>query len=367
MGARDSKPGMSRREFLLQAAASSGVTLGAQVGAGWAAGAAGAQPPSGASRNPAGSAAKTVLSFYVDDTNPYVAGAEACKRFLDFVAAERIAGESSVILAYGWEEHGLLSRPRTDEQRTCIEQLHRAYECGIDSHMELMTHGGLFHFRTGRVPEGAQHEGIWLHEPHVSLEEYESYFGHIIEEGEKIGVRFTGVTWPGCGCAICRKRFADLFQGGPLEVNPNVWKALLNLAKQGKFRGRTVPCFILGGPEQHPLKLMAGDSDFGVYDLYPNAEDYLGIWENDPARVNPDYYITTNGKSGRIVEKIRAGAPRCVLYSHWQGVNPAKGVGWEAFRQVARRVQTHYADRVVWMRPSALTALYHSQATKHGV
>ena len=198
----------------------------------------------------------------------------------------------------------------------------------------------------------------------MSVAAYESYFGHILEEGEKIGVRFTGVTWPGCGCAICQGRTAELFQGGPLQVNPNVWKALLNLAKQGKFRGRTVPCFILGGTEEHPLKLMAGDGDFGVYDLYPNADDNFGIWENDPKRVNADYYITANGESGRIVEKIRAGAPRCVLYGHWQGLNPAQGVGWQAFQQVVRRVQKHYADRVSWMRPSALTHQYHSRAGK---
>jgi hypothetical protein len=345
MGGRDAKQGMSRRGFLLQAAAVSA--------AGW-----------GAAVSPGLAAAKTVLSFYMDDTNPYVAGVEAFKRFLDFVAAEKIAGESSVILGYGWEEHGLLSRPKTDVQRAYIDQLHRAYECGIDSHMELMTHGGLFDFGAGRVPEGAQHEGIWLHEPNVSVAAYESYFGHILAEGEKIGVRFTGVTWPGCGCAICQRRTAELFQGGPLQVNPNVWKALLNLAKQGKFRGRTVPCFILGGTEEHPLKLMAGDGDFGVYDLYPNADDNFGIWENDPKRVSADYYITANGESGRIVEKIRAGAPRCVFYGHWQGLNPAQGVGWEAFQQVVRRVQKHYADRVTWMRPSALTGQYHGQAGK---
>lgn len=367
MASRDSEHGISRREFLQKAAVASGVSLRTGVGSGWAAGGAEAQPQSGDATGPGGSAAKTVLSFYVDDTNPYVAGAEAFKRFLDFVAAERIAGESSVILGYGWEEHGLLNRPTTDEQRAYIKQLHRAYECGIDSHMELMTHGGLFDFGTGSVPDGAQHEGIWLYEPRVSLAEYESYFRHTIEEAAKIRVRFTGVTWPGCGCAICQKRTGELQKGGPPEVNPNVWQALLNLAKQGKFRGRTVPCFILGRPEERPLRLMAGDSDFGIYDLYPNAEDYLGIWENDPARVNADYYVAADGTCGRIAEKIRAGAPRCVLYAHWQGLNPVNGVGWEAFKQIVERIQKHFADRVIWMRPSALTDQYHEQANKQGV
>jgi hypothetical protein len=352
---------MARREFLRQAAATSGLALGAGGGLGWSAIEVEKPPQSSASRNRQSSPVKTVLSFYVDDTNPYIAGVQAFKDFLDFVAAEGIAGESSVILGFDWEDHGLLSRPTTDEQRAYIEQLHRAYQCGIDSHMELMTHGGLLDFRTGRAPAGTEHEGIWLYEPHVSVEEYESYFGHIVEEGERIGVRFTGVTWPGCSCAICDRRFGELFKGGPHIENPNLWKALLNLAKQRKFRGPTVPCFILGGSEEHPLKLMAGDGPFGVYDLYPNAGDYFGIWENNPARVNADYYITANGESGRMVEKILTGAPRCVFYTHWQGVNPGNGVGWKAFQQVVYRIRKYYDNRVVWMRPSALTNLHHNQ------
>lgn len=64
---------------------------------------------------------KTVLSFYCDDTNPYSAPPGAFETFLDFVSAEGIAGESSVILGYGFAEHGLLSRPTTDLQHAYIE------------------------------------------------------------------------------------------------------------------------------------------------------------------------------------------------------------------------------------------------------
>ncbi len=365
MSPHNTKADISRREFLLKGTTGAGLALGAAVVGGPELAGAPTQPA--APQTAESLAKKTVLTFYMDDTNPYIVGAEPFRVFLDFVSSEGIAGESSVILGYGWEDHGLLSGPQTDEQRAYIELLHRAYECGIDSHMELMTHGGRFDFGSGRVPADAQHEGIWLYEPAVTLEEYESYLGNIIKEGERIGVRFTGVTWPGCGCGVCQARFVELGKGGSPEVNPNVWKALLNLAKQGKFRGRTVPCFVLGGPEEYPARLMAEDGECAVYDLYPNADDHFGIWENDPARVDADHYITADGQSGRIVEKVRAGAPQCVLYGHWQGMNPANGVGWKAFQQVVQRVQKHIADRVVWMRPSALTDRYHRQATKRGL
>lgn len=362
MRAREVVEKLTRREFLRRGAAIPGAAITARVGSTSASRFSDKELGSSGSATPAVVPGKTVLTFYVDDTNPYTAGVKPFKEFLDFVKANGIAGESSMILGFSWEEHGLISRPKTADQRAYIEQLHRAYECGIDSHMELMTHDGLLDFRSGRAPAGVEHEGIWLYEPKVSLAEYESYFGHIIAEGKRIGVRFTGVTWPGCSCRACVKREGELRKNGVMTENPYLWKALLNLAKKGGFRGPTVPCFILGGDEEHPVRMMAGEGKFGVYDLYPHAEDHFGIWENNPARVDADYYISADGKTGRIAERILAHEPHCVFYAHWQGVNPARGVGWGAFKQVVERVNKHYADRVVWMRPSALTESFHRQA-----
>ena len=303
---------------------------------------------------------KTVLSFYCDDTSPYGLPSDAFETFLDFVSAEGIAGESSVILGYNWEEYGLLNRPATAHKQAYIEQLQRAYECGIDAHLELMTHWGLYDFERDRVPENSKHEGIWLYEPDVPVETYQSYFANIIAEGEKIGVCFTGMTWPGCGCDACQQRYGELRQQGITEVNPNVWQALLDLAKQGKFRGSTIPCFIGGEEEDFAAHLKASDGACGVYDLRTNAADRFGIWLNDPARVDADYYITADGESGRVVELVRAGAPYCLFYAHWQGLNPANGVGWEAFTRVTGRIQKHLGDQVVWMRPSEYTDQIHA-------
>ncbi len=187
---------------------------------------------------------KTALSFYLDDTSPYGLPANTFQRFLDFCAGEGVRGESSVILGWGWEEHGLLSHPTSELQETYLEQIRRAFGCGIDSQMELMTHEGRFDFVAGRVLEGAQHEGIWLYEPTVTKQAYESYFGSILAEGVRVGVRFTGVTWPGCDCEACTARCAELERDPAFGVNPEVWQALLDLARRGEFRGRTVPCFV---------------------------------------------------------------------------------------------------------------------------
>ena len=186
---------------------------------------------------------KTTLTFYLDDTHPYDRPAGTFQTFLDFCYAEGVKGEASAIFGVGAAEHGLLSRPTTALQEAFVEQLLRAYDCGIDTHMELMTHNGLFDFDTLSVPAGSPHEGHWLQDAGISLESYHAYFSNIIAEGERIGLRFTGVTWPGCSCEECDARSAGLLGDPAYPVNPNVWTALLELAKQGRLRGRTVPCF----------------------------------------------------------------------------------------------------------------------------
>jgi len=300
---------------------------------------------------------KTILSFYCDDTGPYVVGAKALETFLDFCAEQRIAGESSFIPGMGGHS---MSRGPNDEEQAYLKQVARAFECGIDTHMELMTHHGLFDFDANREPEGAVHEGLWLHEPAIAVERYESYFSKIIAEGQRAGVRFTGLTWPGCGCEVCKRRYAELRAGGHTEPNPTVWQALLNLAKQGKFRGRTVPCFFGSSETDYGIHQKAADAKHAVYDLMPNAGDHFGIWENKPDRVNPDYYITADGKSGIVVRHVQADAPYCIWYAHWQGLNPAKGVGWKAFVTVIERIKQHLRDRIVWMRPSDVTDRYQA-------
>jgi len=184
---------------------------------------------------------KTLLSFYCDDTSPYVAGAKTFQTFLDFCAEQQIAGESSCIL--GMTGHSMARNPNEQEQ-AFLSQVQRAWKCGIDSHLELMTHHGLFDFQANREPEGVVHEGLWLYEPAITEDQY----------------------------------------------------------------GR---------------------------------------------------YISADGKSGIIVRHVQAGAPNCVWYSHWQGLNPAKGVGWRAFTTVVERIRKHLGDRVVWMRPSDITSRYH--------
>jgi hypothetical protein len=299
---------------------------------------------------------KLILSFYVDDTSPGIADPEALGTFLDFCKSHGIKGESTVVLGYDGES--MADDPDSLEQKF-LEYAGKSYDSGIDTHMEIMTHHELFDFEAGKMNEDGIHEGLWLHEPDVTVDVYRDYFSNILADGEKAGFKFTGFTWPGCGCEACSTRYAELREEGPLKFNPAVFEALIDLVKQGRFRTRVIPIFYESSETDYDVIRKAVDGDNAVYDLMPNAEDQMGIWENTTDRVDPDYYITGDGKSGIIVKHLEDGAPYCMWYMHWQGLNPESGVGWEAFKTVIERIEKYLGDRVVWMRPSDIVTQYH--------
>jgi hypothetical protein len=299
---------------------------------------------------------KMILTFYMDDTNPERVKAEAYLEFLDYCHANGIRGESSFIPGYNGRS---VIREHNKNQLNYLEYIKEAWSKGIDSHMEIMTHNTLFNFESGMKNEDGIHEGLWLHEPDVTVREYQDYFSSIINEAEKAGIKYTGLTWPGCGCEACTKRYAELKQQGPLKINQAAFDALLSLSKSDKFRNRVLPVFYEASETEFGIHKRAADGKYGVYDLQPNAMDHFGIWENSADRVNPDYYITEDGKSGIIIRHLENNDPYCMWYMHWQGLNPENGVGWEAFKTVTGRIKKHLSDKVIWMRPGDIVTAYH--------
>ncbi|HUX95084.1 MAG TPA: hypothetical protein VMV47_05065 [Bacteroidales bacterium] len=299
---------------------------------------------------------RMILSFYLDDTNPQIVSAIAFRQFLEYCNANGIKGESSFIPGYNGKS---IIRENDQNQADYIDYVKQAWSKGIDSHMEIMTHNTLFNFEKGIKNEGGIHEGLWLHEPEVTIDEYYDYFNNIIGEVGKAGVKYTGLTWPGCGCEACTKRYAELREQGPLKISQAAFDALLKLSIEDKFRSRVLPVFYEASETDYGIYKRAADGKYGVYDLMPNAMDNFGIWENSTERVNPDYYLTEDGKSGIIIKHLESNAPYCMWYMHWQGLNPEKGVGWQAFRTVTSRINKHLSDKVIWMRPSDIVTAYH--------
>jgi hypothetical protein len=299
---------------------------------------------------------KMILSFYLDDTSPGIAGPEAYRTFLEFCKAHGIQGESSIILGYDGESMADHADPM---ELTFLEYARKSQEYGMDAHMEIMTHHELFDFAVGKMNESGIHEGLWLHEPVVTAGEYFRYFTNILDNGEMAGVKFTGLTWPGCGCEACSLRYKEMEEAGTKQFNPAVWEALMDLIREERFGSRVIPIFYDADETEYGIFQKAVDGKYGIYDLMPNVYDRIGSWQNDTTRTDPDYYISADGKSGILIRHLESGAPYGMWYMHWQGLNPENGVGWEAFKTVIERIEKHLSDRVVWMRPSEIVTRYH--------
>lgn len=297
------------------------------------------------------------LSFYCDDTNPYGRPVDTFRTFVDFCKEHGVKGESSVVIGWRLADRGLLTRDIDQCKRRFIDDVASAYETGIDAHFEILTHARVHDVPESRFPSRPFHEGVWLQDPVVTKDEYLEYFTFILDEADRTGIRFTGMTTPGYVDeeSVARERAigeTGFFRG----INPAVWQALLELAEAGRFARSVVSSFAGYAEEERRPVLVAQAAGTAVFELAPNTRDYLGSWQMTEEMVNPDYYISADGQSGRIVELLRQGAPYCLYYSHWQGYNPHNGIGWDAFRSVVQRVEDHLAGEVEWVRPTDICA-----------
>ena len=286
------RTGLTRRQFLGTASAAAATALG--------------RSPRAVARDPAKrSQGRTVLSFYCDDTNPYVAGAKPFEVFLDYCAEHRLAGESSTILGMGG--HSMCRKPNEEEQAFLhqvaqrLEMRHR-HAHGIDDAPRPL--------RLRRQPRADRHWArgalaLRAGSPRGAIPALLRQH-HRGRSASGRQVHRTHLAW----LRLRRLHAARMRNcaGAHKEPNPAMWTALLNLAKEGKFRGRTVPCFFGSSETDYGIHRKAADGEHAVFDLMPNAKDCFGIWENNPARVDPDYYISANGKSGIVVRHVEAHA-----------------------------------------------------------
>lgn len=297
-------------------------------------------------------AARTRISFFLDDVAPYASGvpgregqrgpigADALVEVLDFLQAHGLAGAISVIPGMD----GLLTRPKDAHEHRFAEVIGRMGGYPVDAHMEIMTHGPLFDFSRMAPAEDGSTEMAWLDDASVSVEACRDYFLGTIDAGRELGVRYTGLTTPGTH----------------RDMNPNVWTALLELAETDAFPNDVVPVFATVEEGKIPMspRVKAARGRFGVYDLPSGVWDYMASWRNDPDWVNVDHYLDEEG-GGYLASLIEAESPVAIFHMHWQGLNPQTGLGWGPFQRMIDRLMARFGDRITWQRPSEIVSAFH--------
>ena len=301
----------------------------------------------------AGAFKRTALSLFVDDT--HFDPPDQVARLLAFCQDLGVRGKLSLISAFDClalgETFGMAAGAA---QPAFLTALQGASARGFDVHMELMTHDVLWDFAAGHLHSGGPCEGIWLYDPEVSRADYTAYFGAVLDHAARSGVTINGVSVPGCDCARCADTWADLQARGHHVVSANAVSALLGLAVEGRFGVPVVALYSDEADASHPTALLRSQGRFAVYDarLDMSVQDRIGF----DGRLDADFYISADGKSGRIAELVLSGADQCFFCAHWFSMNPSEGEGWQVFQEILHRIHDTLADRIAWVTPSAYGA-----------
>jgi hypothetical protein len=81
--------------------------------------------------------------------------------------------------------------------------------------------------------------------------------------------------------------------------------------------------------------------------------DWTGGWDCVPPK-GADAFITSDGKSGRLVEVIQRGEP-AIIVCHWTGIYwNGLEIGFEIFREVVKRLHATF-DHLHWMKLSEIS------------
>ncbi len=291
---------------------------------------------------------RTAMSLFVDDTHARPIG--AFSQLMEFCEAQGLRGKVSLIPAWGLKPgQPLLGESTEPAALDFMAELARVGARGFDVHMELMTHDKLWDFAAGAMRQDGTCEGIWLYDPEVPVEAYEAYLGGILDHARAGGVTINGISVPGCDCESCEALTEKYLAGGHTNISHNAWQAVLNLAEAGRFGVPVVAVYSDEADARHPTQVMAERAGFGVYDcrLDISTLDQIGF-----DGIDIDFYISEDGKAGRIPELVQSGAAQCFFCAHWFSMNPGLPEGWGAFQEIVRRINATLADRVEWVKPS---------------
>jgi len=138
------------------------------------------------------------------------------------------------------------------------------------------------------------------------------------------------------------------------------------LAAQREVNGRTFTWYFLhaDGASRHVtprLPIVRPEAAEAVVSIVCcDTQDFgRDVWTGGTP--HPDELISADGQSGRLAHVLAAGGPGA-FHTHWQTLfSHGTRSGLHGLREVARRVEEHFGDRIIWTRCSDL-AMYAAAA-----
>ncbi|HEY2154643.1 MAG TPA: hypothetical protein VGH33_03370 [Isosphaeraceae bacterium] len=267
------------------------------------------------------------------------------RRFGEWCHEHGVKGKYSVIpypACVGWLDRDLPGWSKR-ELRASLDLVRTLMAPDWDLHPELMTHTWAINTKTGRPFEERSERFMenWGWSVGKSADELGDYFGFALRVLKSAGIDCTGITTPG---------------GFGSRSRPALARATLEACRD--VCGTEIPHYFrdLYTDERSVAPLVQYASGLGgpeprcVVSIIGCTGDWFGGWDG-LERGDVNKIITEDGRGGRMPQIIARGEP-AIMVCHWPGIYfNGEEVGFAIFQEAVRRLEAHYPDSLVWMKP----------------
>jgi hypothetical protein len=214
-----------------------------------------------------------------------------------------------------------------------------------DIHPEMITHTWAIDTKTGRpYPERTeQYMENWGFSVGKSADELTDYLAYALRILKNAGLPCEGITTPG---GFGNRVLPQLAQA-TLESCRDVFRAEIPHYFRHLYTGKESVA-----PRVEYAAGLGGDNPRCVVSIIGCTGDWFGGWDG-LERGSVERFITSDLKSGRLVEVIARGEP-AIMVCHWPGIYfNGDEVGFNIFKEIVRRLNAKY-DHLIWMKNSEI-------------
>jgi len=324
---------------------------------------------------------KTPIALIIDDPAPYVNHLYYLRKFLnpnypeyyeefktipnefleDFiklVEEQPVKGKFSVIpnpAGQGYIDSGIEGYSR-EGVNWWIEKVREKVAPIFDITPEMLTHTNAIDLKTGKLLP--MHEQAWASSQ--TVETLTDYIAKALETLKNVGFKTNGVTSPGAFGIDVESRYVKAVLNAVkrvygfklawyfLKVDQNSQVVYPRLAYLDKYEGEAV------------VSIVSGNDDVIWETMTPESRR---AWCKTTLTKYADYYITGDGKRGRLVELINSGS-YVVFHTHWNSLwsNGAEH-GLDVMKEVLRRLNSLLGGKIMWMKLSEIASYYAASKT----
>ncbi len=270
------------------------------------------------------------------------------REFGEWCSQNGVKGKYSIVpypACVGWVDRELPGWSRRELQES-LDLVRNLMLPNWDIHPEMITHTRVIDLKTGRPMNeisAATMENSYPQEK-KSVDELAAYLAYALKILKNAGLPCDGITTPGgFGNAVKKELPVAVHQA----VRDVFGSEIPHYFKYVEFdQGSTQPKL------ENVHRGANGEVELTA-NVLAGTGDWFGGWQGIDT-VQPDRYLTEDGKQGRMADLIRRREP-AVMLCHWPGMyNNGTKTGFHAFQSIVTTIASVYGDQTIWMKLSEM-------------